>query len=126
MKLINQYKKIEINGLKDYYCDINGKIYEKKGDEMREVTISHPSACTKEYQRVKLKLRDENSDDYIWQPFSVAYLVCGTFRGWKHHSYKIIHIDGNRGNCKVDNLKWIPKKFDEIRKIIDDYNEKHE
>lgn len=126
IKLLNAYKKIEIEGLMNYYCDLYGKIYEKKGDQFKEITISYPSPRTKDYKRVTLKLRDRESPDNVWQPFPVAYLICGTFRGWKHHSYKVIHIDGDRSNCRADNLKWTPRKFEAVRTILEKHIQANE
>ena len=84
----------EIQGHPDYAISDSGEVVSFKG---RNCKVLLPD-LSNGYPRVKI----DNEKRYI------ADLVAEYFlRKPKDSNYKIFYIDGNRENCKADNLTWL-------------------
>lgn len=84
----------EIKGFVDYTIDTEGKILNKKGNELKQ-TINRDG-----YAMVKL------CDNGYEKNCSVHRLVAETFLPNPDNKKTVNHKDGNKTNNKVENLEW--------------------
>lgn len=57
-------------------------------------------------------------DDYTFRMHRVDYLVAYTFKGYPNDIIRLVHLDDNIDNCRLDNLMWL-RQAD----VIDKYKE---
>lgn len=120
-----RYKMIEsIQGLEnypDYAVDVNGNIWSFKFNKFRKLKAGW--AKKKEsYMIVRLSDRTGKiTNFYIHRLVAMAYLPCEDF------NYRIIHLNNDLSDNRIENLEWRPKKhtihYKSERKelILDDF-----
>jgi hypothetical protein len=89
---------MEINGFENYLIFEDGRVYSKKSKKFLK---SHPNGMGGGYLRVGLWKDGKN------EPFKIHRLI-GLHYIPNPHNYPCIdHIDRNRQNNSIDNLRWV-------------------
>lgn len=103
----------EIKGYNGYYIDIDGNLYKKL-----------------QYGRLKMRNKVQSGTTLsvngktVYSP--IAKLVVQAFLDVNADDYNIEHIDGNRLNNNLHNLRLIPKQKDEMGITFDEMNERYD
>ena len=96
---------MEINGFENYLIYEDGSIYSNKSKKYLKSTDSVHG-----YLRVKLCNNGKPKDFYIHRLLGLHYIP-------NPHNYsEIDHIDRNRKNNSIDNLRWVTKTMNNQNK----------
>lgn len=91
--------------IKDYYVDEDGNVYNSRG------RILKGRAASSGYLQVRLPV---GANTFI--NFTVHNLVAEAFLGKKPQGYDVDHIDFDRTNNRVDNLRYLDLHINRGRK----------
>jgi hypothetical protein len=105
MERCERDKMVEIWGPIENFPDYNvssyGNVVDLRTDKVKNLT--------KNYQGI-IKVNIEH--DGVWTTRSVAVLVAKAFVFCDQEEFDtLIHFDGDKSNCHVDNLAWRPRWF---------------
>ena len=88
-----EYKKEKIKGFPDYEIDTNGVVYGKTGKPMK-------TNCKQGYAQIGLR------KDGVTTVARVHRLVLIQFTDESEHLSHIIHINGDKNDNRLENLRW--------------------
>ena len=91
----------QISGYPNYSVSNTGRIKNNKTE-----MILRPDGILRENVSLTCKITDGNK----YRKFTIAQLVAEAFIPNKKGSKKVVHIDKNRDNNCVENLRWSQEK----------------
>lgn len=103
----------DIFGYEGYYQVSNlGRIKNFKTNKILKPCVSRKYCHISLYKEGKVKI------------YNISYLVLFSFVGDKKVNEECYYIDGDYFNNKLDNLKWIPKSDNPLRKMSEELKKK--
>lgn len=90
----------EYKNYKDYYVTIDGNVFSTKYNTPRRIKPNNVG----EYQTIRLSVGNKKKTIYLHRLVALAFLP----KPLKSNHVK--HIDGNKSNNHITNLKWYEKK----------------
>ena len=86
----------EYENYKDYYVTIDGQVFSTKYKKPKPIKPNNVG----KYQTVRLSDGNKTKTFYLHRLVALAFLPKPT------NSDRVVHIDGNKHNNNVNNLKW--------------------
>jgi hypothetical protein len=99
---VNLNEMKEITEFPGYYINEEGKIYGVTKSQFLKYNMTEP------YPKIQLYKNGET------KMFYVHVLVAKTFIPNPENKLVVDHIDGNKANCNVDNLRWVTNSENNI------------
>lgn len=93
----------------DYFVDSSGQLYSIKKGQIRRLK-THLNDCG--YPKINLRINGKNKKYFVHR------LVLIAFRGNRSDKMQVRHLDNNRTNSALTNLRWSTKAENEADKRI--------